>query len=66
VHCIAGHAIANAGTAGFQLAFDHGDLEAGRMLLGRIAAEHFFDDNDDAFDFLRAVLAAEGKTMTSN
>jgi hypothetical protein len=36
------------------------------MLLGRIAAEHFFDDNDDAFDFLRAVLAAEGKTMTSN
>jgi len=63
VHCIAGHAIANAGAAGFQLARDYDEPEAGRMLLGNEAAEHFFDDDDDAFDFLRAVVAIEEERL---
>lgn len=65
VHCIAGHAIANAGEAGFELAFRFGDHIAGGMLLGSVAYEHFFDDEEDAIEFLEDVVDIEDAKLNA-
>lgn len=63
VHCIAGHAVAMEGEAGFALAFRNGHNTAGRLLLGEEAASHFFDTQFNALTYLQSVVdAAEEST----
>ena len=54
-HCLAGWAIHQAGPLGEVLENLHGPHMAGLLLLGVDAAEHFYDENDDAIEWLQSV-----------
>ena len=55
-HCLAGWAIHQAGTIGKTLESLHGPHLAGLLLLGHEAASHFYDNNEDATEWLRSVV----------
>ena len=54
-HCLAGTAIHQAGALGAVLERMHGPALAGLLLLGSEAAQHFYDDNKTALEWLRSV-----------
>ncbi len=54
-HCLAGWAIHQAGTLGEVLEKLHGPHIAGLLLLGVDAAEHFYDSNEEAIEWLQSV-----------
>ena len=53
VHCISGFSQVMAGEVGFSKE----PWEAGYLLLGREAEEHFVDSNEEGLDFLKEVIA---------
>jgi hypothetical protein len=56
-HCIAGWAIHLAGEPGRIMESMMGSHLAGLLLLGVEAAEHFYDSNDKAMEYLQSVLS---------
>jgi len=54
-HCLAGWAIHQAGPLGEVLEKLHGPYIAGLLLLGADAAEHFYDSNEEAIEWLKSV-----------
>jgi hypothetical protein len=54
-HCLAGWAIHQAGTLGEVLEELHGPYMAGLLLLGADAAAHFYDEKNDAIEWLQSV-----------
>ena len=54
-HCLAGMAIQQAGPLGAVLEQLHGPALAGLLLLGSEAAQHFYDSNEAALEWLRSI-----------
>ena len=61
-HCLAGWAIHQAGPVGAVLERLHGPHLAGLLLIGVEAAEHFYDSNETALEWLRSIHTTEEST----
>jgi hypothetical protein len=61
-HCLSGWAIHQAGPVGAVLERLHGPHLAGLLLLGTEAAEHFYDSNETALEWLRSIHTTEEST----
>ena len=63
-HCLAGWAIHQAGPVGAVLEQLHGPRLAGLLLLGTEAAQHFYDSNETALEWLRSISTTTTEETT--